>query len=81
MHRYCFITSLLLCCVCSAHCAEMTVGGSEYIKFDLLGTNTSIYGTTDTLGLQFKTFEQHGLIFYAHGVGYVSLELYHCKLR
>lgn len=81
MIRYCVIVSLLLCCLCFTDCAEVSVRGSEYIKFDLLGTNTSIFGTSDTLSLRFKTVEPQGLLFYAHGVGYITLELYHCKLR
>ena len=75
------IVCLLLYCISFARSTELSVHGSEYIKYDLLGTNTSIVGTSDTLSLQFKTVEPHGLLFYAHGVGYITLELYHCKLR
>ena len=81
MIRYRVIVCLLLYCVSFVRCAEVSVRGSEYIKFDLLGTNASIVGTSDTLSLRFKTVEPHGLLFYAHGVGYMTLELYHCKLR
>ncbi|XP_046841750.1 contactin-associated protein-like 2 isoform X2 [Xenia sp. Carnegie-2017] len=67
--------------VSTVACSEMNVNGRSFLRFDLLGTNTSIAGATDTLSLRFRTIEPHGLLFYAHGVGYVSLELYNCKLR
>lgn len=81
MVPFCIILSLVLCCYHFAECAEMNVQGSEYIKYDLFGTNASIVGTSDTLSLRFKTVQPHGLLFYAHGVGYITLELHHCKLR
>lgn len=67
--------------VSTVACSEMSVNGRSFLRFDLLSTNTSIAAATDTLSLRFRTIEPHGLLFYAHGVGYVSLELYHCKLR